>query len=184
MPPLGRSSVHVTDAPTYVPYYDVDSPLHSIDWGTQVDGTSRNPDGEEGPRITGNAFTGTAWNPYGIEGKNVITVYFGAVGIRNTRERLHVLYGDRGKIDLDDANPGLAVRLTLPAEVRAALNVDQGDQVVFVETAPGRFEVKAEARAAALLSPRQHSRLAVPVPGPTPQMELPIGGAPDEPASR
>ena len=70
----------VTDAPTYVPYYDVDSPLHSIDWGTQVDGTSRNPDGEEGPRITGNAFTGTAWNPYGIEGKNVITVYFAKAG--------------------------------------------------------------------------------------------------------
>ena len=70
----------VTDAPTYVPYYDLDSPLHSIDWGTQVDGTSRNPDGEEGPRITGNEFTGTAWNPYGIEGKNVITVYFAKAG--------------------------------------------------------------------------------------------------------
>ena len=70
----------VTDAPTYVPYYDIDSPLHSIDWGTQVDGTSRNPDGEEGPRITGNEFTGTAWNPYGIEGKNVITVYFAKAG--------------------------------------------------------------------------------------------------------
>lgn len=70
----------VTDAPTYVPYYDINSPLHSIDWGTQVDGSSRNPDGEEGPRITGNAFTGTAWNPYGIEGKNVITVYFAKAG--------------------------------------------------------------------------------------------------------
>ncbi len=65
---------------TYTPYYDVGSPLHSIDWGTQVDGTSRNPDGQEGPRITGNAFTGTAWNPYGIEGKNVITVYFAKAG--------------------------------------------------------------------------------------------------------
>ena len=70
----------VTDAPTYIPYYDLDSPLHSIDWGTQVDGSSRNPDGEEGPRVTGNAFTGTAWNPYGIEGKNVITVYFAKLG--------------------------------------------------------------------------------------------------------
>ena len=70
----------VTNAPTYVPYYDLDSPLHSIDWGTQVDGTSRNPDGAEGPRITGNEFTGTAWNPYGIEGKNVITVYFAKAG--------------------------------------------------------------------------------------------------------
>ena len=70
----------VTNAPTYVPYYDVDSPLHSIDWGTQVDGSSRNPDGAEGPRITDNPFTGTAWNPYGIEGKNVITVYFAKAG--------------------------------------------------------------------------------------------------------
>jgi len=70
----------VTDAPTYIPYYSVNSPLHSIDWGTQVDGSSRNPDGAEGPRITGNAFTGTAWNPYGIEGKNVVTVYFARAG--------------------------------------------------------------------------------------------------------
>ena len=64
----------------YKPYYDVDSPLYSIDWGTQVDNTSRNPDGEEGPRPTGNAETGYAWNPYGIEGKNVITYYFAKQG--------------------------------------------------------------------------------------------------------
>lgn len=70
----------VSDQPTYVPYYDLDSPLHSIDWGTQVDRTSRNPDGEEGPRITDNAFTGVGANPYGIEGKNVITVYFARAG--------------------------------------------------------------------------------------------------------
>jgi Ca2+-binding RTX toxin-like protein len=70
----------VTDVPHYVAYYDIDSPLHSIDWGTQVDRTSRNPDGQEGPRITGNAYTGTGWNPYGIEGKNVITVYFAKAG--------------------------------------------------------------------------------------------------------
>ena len=70
----------VTGTPTYVPYYDVDSPLHSIDWGSQVDRTSRNPDGEEGPRVTGNAFTGVGSNPYGIEGKNVVTVYFAKAG--------------------------------------------------------------------------------------------------------
>jgi Ca2+-binding RTX toxin-like protein len=64
----------------YQPYYDPDSPLYAIDWGTQVDGTSRNPDGAEGPRPTGNAFTGAAWNPYGIEGKNVITYYFARQG--------------------------------------------------------------------------------------------------------
>jgi serralysin len=70
----------VTDLPHYVAYYDVDSPLHSIDWGTQVDRTSRNPDGEEGPRPTGNEYSGVGWNPYGIEGKNVITVYFAKAG--------------------------------------------------------------------------------------------------------
>ncbi len=70
----------VTGRPTYVPYYDLDSPLHSIDWGSQVDRTSRNPDGQEGPRITGNEFTGVGNNPFGIEGKNVITVYFAKAG--------------------------------------------------------------------------------------------------------
>ena len=70
----------VTGKPTYVPYYEVDSPLHSIDWGSQVDRTSRNPDGEEGPRVTGNEFTGVGSNPYGIAGKNVITVYFAKAG--------------------------------------------------------------------------------------------------------
>jgi serralysin len=64
---------------SYKPYYDVDSPLHSIDWGTQVDRTSRNPDGAEGPRPTGNAYSGAS-NIFGIEGKNVITVYFAKAG--------------------------------------------------------------------------------------------------------
>ncbi len=41
------------------------------------------------------------------------------VGIRNTRERLQVLYGERGSVELDDARPGLAVRLMLPAEFAA-----------------------------------------------------------------
>ena len=42
------------------------------------------------------------------------------VGIRNTRERLHVLYGERGRVDLFDAQPGLKVQLTLPAELKQA----------------------------------------------------------------
>ena len=70
----------VTGKPTYTPYYNTDSPLHSIDWGSQVDRTSRNPDGQEGPRVTGNGFTGVGSNPFGIEGKNVITVYFAKAG--------------------------------------------------------------------------------------------------------
>lgn len=87
----------VTDQPTYVPYYDLDSPLHSIDWGSQVDRTSRNPDGQEGPRITDNAFTGVGSNPYGIEGKNVITVYFAKAGDIFVSE--------------DPANPGLTTTI-------------------------------------------------------------------------
>lgn len=39
------------------------------------DRTSRNPNGEEGPRPTGNAFTGVG-NSFAIAGKNVITVYY------------------------------------------------------------------------------------------------------------
>lgn len=68
------------DGYSYRPFYSPDSPLYAIDWGTQVDGSSRNPDGEEGPRDTGNAFTGTASNNFGIEGKNVITYYLAKAG--------------------------------------------------------------------------------------------------------
>src|SRR3546814_1355374 len=63
--------VKTSEVGGYQPYYDVDSPLHSIDWGSQVDRTSRNPDGAEGPRVTGNAFTGVGTNPFGIEGKKI-----------------------------------------------------------------------------------------------------------------
>lgn len=64
----------------YQPYYDVDSPLYAIDWGTQLDNSSRNPDGAEGPRPTENPFTGVGSNPYGIVGKNVVTYYLAKAG--------------------------------------------------------------------------------------------------------
>jgi len=38
------------------------------------------------------------------------------VGIRNTRERLQVLYGERGTVSVNNTEPGLRVSLTLPAE--------------------------------------------------------------------
>jgi two-component system LytT family sensor kinase len=38
------------------------------------------------------------------------------VGIRNTRERLQVLYGERGTVTVSNTEPGLRVSLTLPAE--------------------------------------------------------------------
>ena len=43
----------------YEPLYTIDSPLHSIDWGTQFARTSRNPDGDNGPRDNGAEFSGT-----------------------------------------------------------------------------------------------------------------------------
>jgi len=50
-------------------------------------------------------------------------------------------------------------RVTLPVDIRQALQIAPGDDIVFVETAPGRFELKAEARRAALLSRSPASRL-------------------------
>ncbi|MBL8264808.1 sensor histidine kinase [Steroidobacter sp.] len=38
------------------------------------------------------------------------------VGIRNTRERLQVLYGERGIVAVNNTDPGLRVSLTFPAE--------------------------------------------------------------------
>lgn len=38
------------------------------------------------------------------------------VGLRNTRERLQVLYGDQGRIAAANTDPGLCVSLTFPAE--------------------------------------------------------------------
>jgi two-component system, LytTR family, sensor kinase len=42
------------------------------------------------------------------------------VGIRNTCERLQVLYGERGKVQVTNTEPGLRVALTFPAESGAA----------------------------------------------------------------
>lgn len=68
---------------TYRPFYDTSSPLHSLDWGSQIDRTSRNPDGENGTRPNAWAPDGNGpilTNNYGIEGKNVVTYYFAKQG--------------------------------------------------------------------------------------------------------
>ena len=117
----------VTGRPSYQPYYSPDSPLHSIDWGSQVDRTSRNPDGAEGPRVTGNPFTGVGGNPFGIEGKNVITVYFAKTGDVFLSE--------------DPTNPGLTTTIVAKGlqawekeAFEAALDVyEQAADLVFVE---------------------------------------------------
>ncbi|QGZ95739.1 M10 family metallopeptidase C-terminal domain-containing protein [Terricaulis silvestris] len=72
---------YVADPYAYKPFYSPDSPLHSIDWGTQLDHTSRNPDGNNGTRDNGVPNTGTYVDPAtGIVGKNVITYYFAKTG--------------------------------------------------------------------------------------------------------
>jgi serralysin len=87
-------------APVDSQYYSVTSPLRSIDWGTQVDATVRNPDGDEGTAPTGNP-AGTPDNKgetvgywgQSTEGKNVIKIYFAKPGDVYTPE--------------DPSNPGI-----------------------------------------------------------------------------
>jgi Ca2+-binding RTX toxin-like protein len=81
------------DPSVYTPYYDPNSPLYAIDWGTMVnkiDHTARNPDGNEGTRHTGNAQgtpeptaeTVQLAHDQGVDitGKNVISIYFAKPG--------------------------------------------------------------------------------------------------------
>lgn len=63
-------------------------------------------------------------------------------------------------------------RVTLPVGIRQALQLAPGDDVVFVQTAPGHFELKAEARTAALLNRPHASRLDVALPRRGRQLEL------------
>jgi len=44
------------------------------------------------------------------------------VGLRNTRERLHAMFGDRARMTFENANPGLRIVLTFPAQPIAAAN--------------------------------------------------------------
>src|SRR3546814_13048068 len=67
--------VKTSEVGGYQPYYDVDSPLHSIDWGSQVDRTSRNPDGAERSeeRSVGKESVRTCrsrWWPYHLKKQN------------------------------------------------------------------------------------------------------------------
>ncbi|HEY0147816.1 MAG TPA: M10 family metallopeptidase C-terminal domain-containing protein [Allosphingosinicella sp.] len=95
--------VREADEGAYAPFYDVDSPLYSLDWGSQVNRvnvTVRNPDGNEGTRGTADNGAVPTGNAQGtpvytslvdipalaaaqgkdITGKNVITIYFAKQG--------------------------------------------------------------------------------------------------------
>jgi Ca2+-binding RTX toxin-like protein len=96
---LSVNAVDPNDPDIYHPYYEASSPLYAIDWGTQVNRvnqSARNPDGNEGPRDTGNAQGTPDYNVNDIPGldiaalaaaqgkdiagKNVITIYFAKAG--------------------------------------------------------------------------------------------------------
>ncbi|WP_299650257.1 M10 family metallopeptidase C-terminal domain-containing protein [Sphingomonas bacterium] len=91
--------VDPNDPSVYRPYYETDSPLYAIDWGSQINRVNqsvRNPDGNEGTRDTGNAQGTPDYNTNDIvgldiaalaaaqgkdiTGKNVITIYFAKQG--------------------------------------------------------------------------------------------------------
>ncbi|HYC75437.1 matrixin family metalloprotease [Brevundimonas sp.] len=106
------TSVDENDPAAYVPFYSPNSPLHSIDWGTQFDRTVRNPDGDNGTRDNGVPDTGVIVNPtYGVVGKNVITYYFAEQGDVFVSE--------------DPLNPGLETTLQ-------ARNMEQWEQDAFL----------------------------------------------------
>jgi AbrB family looped-hinge helix DNA binding protein len=65
-------------------------------------------------------------------------------------------------------------RLTLPKEVRLALGVEDGDELVFEATSRGQVVLKAKPRKAALVAPQKPvDRLTVKLPKHDPrQMEL------------
>jgi Ca2+-binding RTX toxin-like protein len=138
---VGDYEVFARVAPegAYTPYYDVDSPLYALDWGSQVNRvnqSARNPDGDEGPRDTGNAQGTPVYGPNmdsilaengmtsaDIAGKNVITIYFAKPGDVISSE--------------DPTNPGLP-----PATVTAEQVQQFERDAVF--TALGEFEKVAD----------------------------------------
>jgi hypothetical protein len=91
-------TIDPNDPSIYRPYYEPDSPLYAIDWGTRVNKVNQsaaNPDGNEGPRDTGNAqgtptfgskldmnaiLAANNKTAADIQGKNVITIYFAKAG--------------------------------------------------------------------------------------------------------
>jgi serralysin len=74
---MGDYRLHVEG---WKPYYSPDSPLYAIDWGAEIDRTSRNPDGAEGPRFSYNPYEAAGDASAGIQGKNVIYYYFAKQG--------------------------------------------------------------------------------------------------------
>jgi Ca2+-binding RTX toxin-like protein len=70
------------DPRAYKPFYDLNSPLHALDWGSEFVRSSRNPDSDNGTRTDNGVTRGENLFDFrtGIEGKNVITYYFAKQG--------------------------------------------------------------------------------------------------------
>ena len=80
-------AITASGATVYTTHYDISSPLHSIDWGGVLVNREhvavRNPDGDDGPRPTGEAAANPATvegNFLGFPGKNVVYIYFAGQG--------------------------------------------------------------------------------------------------------
>lgn len=66
-------------------------------------------------------------------------------------------------------------RITLPAQLRLVLGLEPGDEVEFVETAPGHYAVAPRAQEAALLKASFTRKTQVDVPGVDHrQLDLPL----------
>ncbi|HEX8240806.1 MAG TPA: M10 family metallopeptidase C-terminal domain-containing protein [Allosphingosinicella sp.] len=80
-------AITASGATVYTTHYDISSPLHSIDWGGVMVNREhvavRNPDGNDGPRPTGEPAADPATvvgNSLGFPGKNVVFIYFAGQG--------------------------------------------------------------------------------------------------------
>ena len=69
-------------------------------------------------------------------------------------------------------------RVTLPSQLRVALDVQPGDELAFEETSPGHFEVKTISAKAALLrktTPSNRTSASVRIlDAKEPQLDLPL----------
>jgi hypothetical protein len=127
---------------TYKPYYDLNSPLHAIDWGSRlinkIHESARNPDGDEGTRDTGNE-QGTP-KPY--DGPNQAQTTGNPSGFANAPE-----FYDDPLVDSDgDGNPigdGNRLLYTVPGKnVVTVYYAKAGEEYKFDDPSqPGLTEI-------------------------------------------
>ena len=146
--------VAANDPSVYRPYYEVDSPLYALDWGTQVNKVNqsvRNPDGSEGTRETGNAqgtptygagftYDPDGAGPQGVQTFDNIAGLAAAQGKDITGKNVITIYfAKEGDVfaSNDPTQPGLP-----PATITAVAIKDYEFKAVF--TALAEFEKVAD----------------------------------------